>query len=253
MIEADELKLPGISHGFFTRAGGHSTGLFTSLNCGLGSGDDPELVAMNRGVVARALGVAEGQVATAHQVHSAEAMEVTAPWSVEARPKLDGLVTRTRGLAIGVLTADCGPVLFADAEAGIVGACHAGWKGAFLGVTDATIALMEKLGAKRERMLAVLGPTIGPESYEVGPGFPAPFLAQGQAHASFFKPSVKEGHHMFDLPGYLMFRLKQAGLAGTRNLGFDTYPDEAQFFSYRRATHRGEKDYGRLISAIALM
>jgi polyphenol oxidase len=252
MIEADELKLPGISHGFFTRAGGHSTGLFTSLNCGLGSGDDPELVAMNKGVVARTLGVAEGQVATAHQVHSAEAIEVTGPWPVEARPKVDGLVTRTRGLAIGVLTADCGPVLFADAEAGIAGACHAGWKGGLSGVTDATIELMEKLGARRERIVAVLGPTIGQASYEVGPEFPAPFLALNDGHSRFFKPSAKEGRHMFDLPGYLTLRLKQAEIGVVRNLGLDTYPDEAQFFSYRRATHRGEKDYGRLISVIAL-
>lgn len=253
MIEADELKLPGIAHGFFTRAGGHSTGLFTSLNCGLGSGDDPELVAMNRAVVARALGVAEGQVATAHQVHSAEAIEVTAPWAVDARPKLDGLVTRTKGLAIGVLTADCGPVLFADVEAGLVGACHAGWKGALIGITDATIVLMEKLGAKRERMVAVLGPTIGQESYEVGPEFPQAFLKQSADYSRFFKPSLKEGYHMFDLPGYLMLRLKQAEVGVTRNLGLDTYVDEAQFYSYRRATHRGEKDYGRLMSAIALV
>lgn len=253
MIETEELKHPGIAHGFFTRAGGHSTGLFTSLNCGLGSGDDPDLVAMNRAIVARELGVAEGQVATAYQVHSAEAIEVNEPWSPEARPKLDGLVTRRKGLAIGVLTADCGPVLFADPEVAIVGACHAGWKGALTGVTDATITLMEKLGARRERMVAVLGPTIGPASYEVGPEFIGPFLKQDEGHLRFFKPSSKNGHHMFDLPGYLMLRLKQAGVGVTRNLGLDTYADEAQFFSYRRATHRGEKDYGRLIAAIALV
>jgi YfiH family protein len=253
MIEADELKLPGIAHGFFTRAGGHSTGLFTSLNCGMGSGDDPELVAMNRGMVARALGVAEGQVATAYQVHSAVVTEVTAPWATDLRPKLDGVVSRTKGIAIGVLTADCGPVLFAEAEAGLVGACHAGWKGALLGITDATIAMMEKLGAKRERLVAVLGPTIGQGSYEVGPELLQAFLKQSADHSRFFKPSVKDDHHMFDLPGYLMLRLKQAGVGVTRNLGLDTYADEAQFYSYRRATHRGEKDYGRLMSAIALV
>jgi YfiH family protein len=253
MIEADELKLPGIAHGFFTRAGGHSTGLFTSLNCGMGSGDDPELVAKNRAVVARALGVADGEIATAHQVHSAEAIEVTEGWPPDSRPRLDGLVTRTRGLAIGVLTADCGPVLFADAEAGLVGACHAGWKGARAGIAEATIALMEKLGGKRERIVAVLGPTIAAASYEVGPDFRQLFLDQSEAHARFFKPSVKEGHHMFDLPGYLMLCLKQAGVGTARSLGLDTYADEAQFFSYRRATHRGEKDYGRLMSAIALV
>jgi YfiH family protein len=253
MIESDELKLPGVAHGFFTRAGGHSTGLFASLNCGLGSGDDPDLVAMNRNTVARALGVAEGQVVTAHQVHSADAIEVTAPWPREQRPQVDGLVTRQKGVALGVLTADCGPVLFADVEAGVIGACHAGWKGALTGVSDATIVQMEKLGARRERTVAVLGPTIGPRSYEVGPDFPKQFLAQDAAHAQYFTPSVKKGHYMFDLQQYLVWRLKRSGIAVARNLGLDTYADEAQFFSYRRATHRGETDYGRQISAIALV
>jgi polyphenol oxidase len=253
MIESETLTLPGIAHGFFTRAGGHSTGIFASLNCGLGSGDDPDLVRMNRDVVARALGVAEGRILTAHQVHSSDVIEVTAPWSSSDRPKVDGMVTRVRGLGIGTLAADCGPVLFADTETQVIGCCHAGWKGALTGVTGSTISAMEKLGAKRDNIVAVLGPMISQACYEVGPEFPAPFLAQSSVHASLFKPSVKTGHFMFDLPGYLQQRLKSQGLKAVQDLGLCTYSDEARFFSYRRATHRGEKDYGRLISAIALM
>lgn len=253
MIESENLKLKGIAHGFFTRGGGHSTGIFASLNCGLGSGDDPDVVKMNRAVVARALGVAEGQVVTAHQVHSAEAVEVNDVWPVDQRPKVDGLVTRKKGLAIGVLTADCGPVIFADEAAQVIGCCHAGWKGALTGVTDSTVVAMEKLGAKRDNIVAVLGPTISREAYEVGPEFPSPFLAQSSAHGKFFTPSTKEGHFMFDLPAYLTGRLKSLGLKTVQDLALCTYTDEARFYSYRRATHRGEKDYGRLISTIALV
>ncbi len=253
MIESEDLKLNGVGHGFFTRAGGHSTGIFASLNCGLGSGDDTDLVKMNRDVVARSLGVAEGGVLTAHQVHSADVAEVTEVWPLDARPKVDGLVTRTKGLAIGVLTADCGPVLFADEKAQVVGCCHAGWKGALTGVTDSTVAAMEKLGATRDNIVAVLGPTISLAAYEVGPEFPEPFVAQSSAHGVFFKPSVKTGHFMFDLPAYLRQRLKRLGLKSVRDLALCTYSDESRFYSYRRATHRGEADYGRLLSAIALV
>lgn len=253
MIESEALNKPGISHGFFTRGGGHSTGIFASLNCGLGSGDDPDLVRMNRETVARGIGIVPSDLVTAHQVHSAEAIEVTAPWSVTERPKVDGLVSKTRGIGIGVLTADCGPVLFADAEAGVVGACHAGWKGALTGVTEATLEAMEKLGAVRTRTVAVLGPTISREAYEVGPEFPAPFLEQDPGHARYFTPSVKAGHHMFDLPRYLVDRLRREGVGNVSDLGLCTYSDEARFYSYRRATHRGEQDYGRLISVISLV
>ncbi len=253
MIEADLLKLPGIAHGFFTRSGGHSTGIFASLNAGLGSGDDPDLVKMNRETVARALKVDPENLVTAHQVHSPDAIPVTEAWPFDARPKVDGLVTVKKGIAIGVLTADCGPVLFADAEAGVVGACHAGWKGAVTGITDSTIAVMEKNGARREKIVAVLGPTISQAAYEVGPEFPAPFLREAQENASFFIPSTKDGHFMFDLPGYLTQRLAKAGVGRVHDLAQCTYTDEAHFYSYRRATHRGEKDYGRLISAIALV
>ncbi|MFO1033729.1 MAG: polyphenol oxidase family protein [Hyphomicrobiales bacterium] len=211
MIVSEHLSLPGISHGFFTREGGVSTGIFASLNAGLGSGDDLASTLENRRRVADKLGVASDHLLTAHQVHSAEAIVVTSPWTREDRPKLDGLATKVRGIALGVLTADCGPVLFADAEAGVVGACHAGWKGALTGVTEATLAAMESLGAKRGRVVAVLGPTISQKAYEVGPEFPKPFLEQDQAHARYFTPSVKQGHHMFDLPAYLVDRLRREG------------------------------------------
>ena len=253
MIESEHLKLKGVAHGFFTRGGGHSTGIFASLNAGLGSGDDPDLVRMNRDVVARALGVAEGRVVTAHQVHSADVVEVTDVWPADARPKVDGLVTCARGIALGTLTADCGPVLFADEAAQVVGCCHAGWKGALTGVTDSTVKAMERLGARRENIVAVIGPMISAAAYEVGPEFPAPFIAQSSAHGRYFTPSVKAGHFMFDLPAYLRDRLKGLGLGGVFDLGLCTYSDESRFYSYRRATHRGETDYGRLISAITLV
>jgi polyphenol oxidase len=256
MIESEHLQLPGrssqLAHGFFTRGGGHSTGIFASLNCGLGSGDDPDVVAMNRAVVERALGVGDKHLVSAFQVHSADVVVVDEPWAFDARPNVDGLVTKTKGLALGVLTADCGPVLLADTEAGVIGACHAGWKGALTGITDSTIAAMEKLGASRDRIAAVLGPTISRAAYEVGPEFSAPFLAQDAGHSQFFSPSTKEGHFMFDLPRYILTRLKTAGLKEAHDLALCTYSDEARFYSYRRATHRGEKDYGRLVSAIAL-
>ncbi len=253
MIDSEYLKLNGVTHGFFTRGGGHSNGIFASLNCGLGSGDDPDLVKLNREVVARALGVADGHVVTAHQVHSADVMEVTGVWPLEGRPKVDGLVSRTKGIVLGVLTADCGPVLFADETAQVIGCCHAGWKGALTGVTDTTIAAMEKLGARRDNIIAVIGPTISQVAYEVGPEFPRPFLEQSSAHGVFFRPSVKAGHFMFDLPGYLRQRMKGLGLKSVHDLALCTYSDESRFYSYRRATHRGETDYGRLISAIALV
>jgi polyphenol oxidase len=253
MIESVHLKFDGLAHGFFTRGGGHSTGIFASLNCGLGSGDDPDLVKMNRDVVARAIGVKEGHVVTAHQVHSADVVEVTEIWPLEGRPKVDGLVCRTKGIGLGVLTADCGPVLFADADASVIGCCHAGWKGALAGVTDATVVAMVALGAKRENIIAVLGPTISQTAYEVGPEFPKPFLEQSSAHSAFFVPSLKANHFMFDLPAYLRQRMNGLGLKTVQDLSLCTYADEAGFYSYRRATHRGEADYGRLISAIALV
>ena len=252
MIAADALRLDGLTHGFFTREGGHSAGLFASLNCGMGSGDDRDAVTRNRAIVAERLGVTPERLLSAYQVHSAEAAVVTEPWTGE-RPRVDGLVTRTPGLALGVLTADCGPVLFADPEARVIGAAHAGWKGALTGVTTATIEAMEGQGAKRSRIVAVIGPMISQAAYEVGPEFPSRFTEADPANARYFSPSPRAGHAMFDLPLYLSDRLAAEGVGRVVNLSLCTFSDEQRFFSYRRATHRNEKDYGRLISAIALI
>jgi YfiH family protein len=252
MIESDALRLGGISHGFFTREGGVSGGLFTSLNCGMGSGDARDCVLENRARVAGQLGVRPECLLSAWQVHSAEAAVVTGPWEGEERPRVDALVTRTPGLGLGVLTADCGPVLFADPEARVIGAAHAGWKGALSGVTDRTIVVMEEQGARRARIIAVIGPTISKAAYEVGPEFPGRFTEADAANARFFTPSARAGHAMFDLPAYLEARLRAAGVGLVVNRSLCTFGDERRFFSYRRATHRNEQDYGRLISAIAL-
>jgi YfiH family protein len=249
MIESPDLLSPGIRHGFFGRQGGASTGIFAALNCGLGSGDAREAVIRNRGIVAAALGGGESDIVTAHQVHSAEAMIVRERVAHEERPKLDGLVTDRPGIILGTLTADCAPVLFADAEARVIGAAHAGWKGALTGVTDATVRKMEELGAARSRIAAVIGPTISKANYEVGPEFRERFPAEA---SRFFSPSVKSGHSMFDLPGYLADRMRRSGIGTVIDLALCTYADEARFFSYRRATHRGETDYGRQIAAITL-
>ncbi|MEP6828258.1 MAG: peptidoglycan editing factor PgeF [Aestuariivirga sp.] len=250
MISAPDLQLPGIAHGFFTREGGYSQGLFASLNCGLGSGDNVEKVKKNRAQVAATLGVANDHLVSGYQIHGTEVAVVTGP--LVERPKADGLVSNTRGVALGVLTADCGPVLFADAEARVIGACHAGWKGALNGVYRSTVEAMERLGATRKNIVAVLGPTISQKAYEVGPEFPAPFIEASQEHQKYFIPSVRERHYMFDLPRFLSDKMKLIGLGKVVDLGLCTYADEQRFFSYRRATHAHEKDYGRLISAIAL-
>ena len=249
MISAPELQLPGIAHGFFTREGGHSQGLFTSLNCGLGSGDDIEKVKKNRAQVAASLGVAHDHLVSGYQVHGTDVAVVTGP--LVERPKVDGLVSNTVGVALAVLTADCGPVLFADAKARVIGACHVGWKGALNGVYRSTVEAMERLGARCENIIAVLGPTISQAAYEVGPEFPAPFIEASKGHQKYFIPSLKERHYMFDLPQFLHDEMQGIGLGKVVDLGLCTYTDEQRFFSYRRATHRGEKDYGRLISAIA--
>lgn len=253
MITADQLKLDGVAHGFFTREGGHSTGLFASLNCGMGSGDDRDTVLKNRALVAERLGVSRDHLLSAYQVHSADAVLVTAPWEPEVeRPRADALVTRTPGVALGVLTADCGPVLFADPRARVIGAAHAGWKGALTGITARTLDLMEEQGADRRRVIAVIGPMISQAAYEVGPEFPGRFTDADPANARYFTPSARPDHAMFDLPGYLAGRLRGEGVGTVVNLSLCTFSDERRFFSYRRATHRREKDYGRLISAITL-
>ncbi|MEM1318471.1 MAG: peptidoglycan editing factor PgeF [Pseudomonadota bacterium] len=241
---------PGVTHGWFGREGGVSTGIFEGLNAGLGSGDDQEAVVENRSRIAAALGVEAHKLISPYQVHSADVVTVDAPFPGE-RPKADGIVTATEGLAIGIVTADCGPVLFSDPNMRVIGACHAGWKGALTGVMEATIDAMEKMGSKRSKIRAVLGPTIGRENYEVGPEFPKPFLEDDETNTRFFRPSARDGHHMFDLPAYIVTRLKNAGVDGA-HIGPCTYEDEAGFYSYRRTTHRGEGDYGRQLSAIAL-
>jgi YfiH family protein len=250
-LEAGALTgLSGIAHGFFGREGGVSTGVYASLNCGAGSRDDPASVAQNRGRVAAALG--EGtRLASLSQVHS-PLVHVAGPgWDAQARPEGDGLVTAMPGLALGILTADCAPVLFADAEAGVIGAAHAGWKGALSGVLEATVAAMEGLGAQRGRIAAAIGPAISAANYEVGAEFRGRFLEADPANARFFRAGRPEHHH-FDLQGYAASRLAGLGLVRLEVLAHCTYPEENGFFSFRRATHRGEADYGREISAILL-
>lgn len=253
IIEAPDLGLhPGLRHAFFTREGGVSEGPYRSLNGGVGSADEPARVEENRARMARALGVAPEALVSVRQVHSAAAAVVERPWPMHERPQADAMATRARGVALAVATADCGPVLFADPDGGVVGAAHAGWRGALAGILEATLAAMEGLGAERRRIVAALGPTIGQASYEVGPTFAASFRKADPANERFFRPSGREGHALFDLPGYIGARLRRAGIGAFADLGLCTYTDEARFFSYRRATHRGEGDYGRLISAVAL-
>ncbi|MEO1199016.1 MAG: peptidoglycan editing factor PgeF [Pseudomonadota bacterium] len=251
MIQAPDLDASPLRHGFFTRTGGHSHGLYVSLNCGLGSDDDRDHVLWNRRRVTERLGVAEDHLVTVYQVHSATAVSVDAPFEGQP-PKADALVTKTPGLAIGVLTADCAPILFADPEASVVGAAHAGWKGAMGGIAEATVDAMVDLGADRARISAVIGPTISRYSYEVGPEFVDRLIAETGDNRRFLSAQSETGHAYFDLPGYLVARLDAAGIRSVRDLGRCTYSDEDQFFSYRRATHRGEPDYGRQISVIAV-
>jgi YfiH family protein len=247
----DLASLPGIRHAYFTREGGASGGIYASLNGGLGSSDHKADIAENRARMARALAVAPDHLVSLHQVHSADVAVATGPWTGE-RPRADAMVTRTKGVALGISTADCGPILFADADAGVIGAAHSGWKGAFTGIGEATLAAMEKLGARRERTIAVLGPTIGPNAYEVGPEFVARFVNARADDARFFRPSVRAQHAMFDLPSFIGARFMEAGVGRFVDLALCTYSDPARFFSYRMTTHRAEPDYGRLISAITL-
>lgn len=244
--------LPGIRHAFFTREGGVSAGIYASLNGGRGSKDDPAAVTENRRRMAAYLGVEEARFAAAHQVHSARAVITDAAWPLGQAPEADGVVTATPGLAVAVSIADCGPILFADPVARVVGAAHAGWKGALTGVLAATVEAMESLGASRGRITATLGPCIRQPSYEVGEEFLARFRAEDASFERFFAPAPRQGHALFDLGGFVMMRLQELGLAQASDLGLDTYPDEARFFSYRRTTHRGEPDYGRLMAAITL-
>jgi YfiH family protein len=250
-ISAASLSHSGIRHAFFTRDGGVSKGVYASLNGGTGSRDDLENVRENRDRMAAALGVPGRRFLVPFQVHSADAIVVSEPWQ-GARPRCDGIVTNVPGLALGVTGADCGILLFSDARAGVIAAAHAGWKGALRGIVEATVAQMEKLGARRPDIALALGPTIGGKSYEVGPEFEARFLAADPAYTRFFKPSDRDGHAYFDLPAFIAMRATEANVGSFEDLALDTYSDETRFFSYRRTTHRGEPDYGRLIAAVAL-
>jgi NADH dehydrogenase [ubiquinone] 1 alpha subcomplex assembly factor 7 len=253
LLRAENLATdPDIEAGFFGRGGGVSEGIYASLNCGPGSRDGRDAVLENRG---RALGeiAPNAQLVTVHQIHSAKVVTVTEPWKLGEGPQADAMVTDQREIALGILTADCAPVLFADSHAKVIGAAHAGWKGALGGVTDETIRAMEALGAKRSRIAAAIGPCISQANYEVGPEFYDAFRMNDPENARFFTGSDKPDHYRFDLEGYVAARLKRAGIASIEPLSACTYARESEFFSYRRATHRGEPDYGREISLIVLI
>jgi YfiH family protein len=251
-IRSAALEHPAARHAFFTRRGGVSEGVYATLNGGVGSRDAPDRVAENRGRMARALGVAADRLLVPYQIHSPTALAVEAPWIDADRPRCDALTTRTPGLALAVTGADCGMILFHDAVGGVIGAAHAGWKGALGGVLEATIDSMEGLGARREDMRAALGPTIALASYEVGPEFYRTFLAEDPTSGDCFRWTEGAERPHFDLPAYIGRRLERAGVGAFDAPALDTYADEARFYSYRRSQHRGEPDYGRLISAIAL-
>lgn len=250
--------IPGVRHGFFTRKGGVSTrdGVLAGLNCGYGADDDEQAVTENRRLALNALSLDVSRLVTLYQIHSAGVVTAVAPWARERAPRSDGMVTERRNLALGILTADCAPVLFCDPEGRsgqpVIGACHAGWKGAIGGVLRTTLMAMRDLGADIGRVRAVIGPTISARSYEVGPEFPEPFLAADPANSDFFGPSQRPGHFMFDLPGFIARDLEGLGVAKVENTGLDTLGDEERFFSYRRSCLQGQTDYGRLLSVIAL-
>jgi polyphenol oxidase len=243
--------VPGLRHAFFTREGGVSGGIYRSLNAGIGSQDDPASFGENRRRMAEQIGVSPQHFLTVHQTHSPDVIVATAPWQNGSRPKADAIVTRTEGLAIGATAADCGPILLVDPGARVIGAAHAGWKGALTGILEAAIAAMEELGAERGRMVAAIGPLIRQPSYEVGGEFVERFINADAENALFFLPSARTGHSMFDLAGYIRRRLETAGILVIDDIGVDTYADE-NFFSYRRSVHRKEPDYGRHVHAIML-
>lgn len=243
----------GLHHAFFTREGGVSGGIYASLNCGAGSNDNPDHVQENKRRAAAQLDLPEDRLVTLYQVHSPDVAVVTEPGPIRAnRPEADAMVTRTPDVALGILTADCAPVLFADPENRVIGAAHAGWRGALKGVLENTIAAMENLGADRNRIRASIGPCIAQESYQVGAEFPEPFLKADQSAADLFRPDGEAGKHLFDLAGYVRRRLQQTAIGNIDTVDVDTYASDSLFFSYRRTCHRSEDDYGRGLSAIAL-
>lgn len=250
------LEYDDVGHGFFGRSGGVSSGIYSTLNCGPGSDDDPEAVAENRKRVMYKIAGAEQPLVTLHQIHSADVVTVSSAWNNDNRPQADAMVTRQKNIGIGILTADCCPVLFADNENGVIGAAHAGWRGAIAGVIPNTVKAMQHIGAKLGNIRAAIGPTIQQQSYEVGADVYNAFIAADRAHDRLFKPSTRKDYYMFDLPGYAVRALQQAGIPLYENLAMDTYPSDNDFFSYRRRTHEthgtAQNNYGRQVSAIIL-
>jgi YfiH family protein len=251
ILKSANLSVPGIAHGFFGRQGGVSKGIYASLNCGPGSKDSRDDVMENRARAAAAL-APDAALVTLYQVHSAEAVTVTAPWPIPENPKADAMATDRPGIALGILTADCAPILLTDPKARIIGAAHAGWNGALAGVVESVLAAMERLGAKPERIRAAIGPCISQRAYEVGPEFELRFVSADPDNARFFVRSPRAGHWQFNLPAYVAQRLKEASVESVEILNVCTYAREDEFFSYRRTTHRKEPDYGRELSAIML-
>jgi len=255
--ERDFLKADALArHGFFGRNGGVSTGIYSSLNAGIGSDDQPDAVRQNRARIAAAIGVSAQNLLTLHQIHSADCVTVTEAWDFPERPRADAMVSNVQGLALGILTADCAPVLFYGEDqdgAPVIGAAHAGWGGALKGVLENTVEAMGALNVPVGHIRAVIGPCIGPESYEVSDDFSTAFLAQDAANSNFFTPARRSGHLMFDLPGYCAYRLALAGVPQVFVKGIDTCFNEEDYYSYRRATHRQEPDYGRQVSVITIL
>lgn len=252
MLTATVLECANVRHGFLTRKGGASTGVYASLNCGPGSADDADAVRENRKRAVDRAGLGAAPLVTCYQIHSAEVVQVAEPWDQADAPKADALVTNQKGIALGVLTADCAPVLFCDAQAGVVGAAHAGWKGAVGGVLEATVREMVRLGAKPQNIRAAVGPCIHQKSYEVGAELCQAVLTASDWAFALFEPAGRAGHYQFDLPGYVAGRLARLELGHFEVLALDTYADEQQFFSYRRTTHQGGGDYGRTLSVIGM-